>query len=1005
MHFHLSCTTDGFALHGSEIGAVGGGVDEVVVAEVGAQRAVGVAGDRVLGDTDGRSEHSAVNQNVFVRGEGEHIVAVAADLGGKLRQSLLIWVQVMEQFAALDAHHDLGVAGGSDGDGAVLPQIVHGNAKCGAEPFFHTFQRLHGDLPLCHADLVVTVFQRQNVNRQDAGPGFLQDGAGLADAQFQRAGVVGGDGGMTADRHLAGRSEEAHMNVAVPVAAVNKGGLGVIQLAGDLLHLHIRESVGIGNNARRIAAEAFCRKSVDLVDSIGFHDSSPFSPLHYSPKNAVCIGKLDRLREKVYHIRYGDKFKYFEIKGNETCLKERTERMSTEKSTKVKKVKETPSKWKIIRENPQLKPIEGDIQLRMDNYERVKKSILAEGQQLKDFANGHLYYGFHQVKDGWTYREWAPGADEMYLCGDFNNWDRRSCPLTRKENGNWEVFLEGKDALKDGQRVMAIVVKNGVDLDRIPAYAKYVVQDKETIQWSAVIYAPKKEFKWTDAEFSPMKNLYIYECHIGMAQEEPSIGTYTQFKENVLPRIKKLGYNTIQIMAVMEHPYYASFGYQVCNFFAASSRFGKPEELKDLINTAHEMGIAVLLDVVHSHCAPNSREGLNEFDGTSYQYFHDGARGNHPAWGTKCFDYNKKEVIHFLLSNLKFWQEEYHFDGFRFDGVTSMLYHNHGLGANFGPNETYFSLNTDTEAVTYLQLASELAKQVNPNAILIAEDMSAMPGMCLPIEDGGIGFDYRLSMGVPDLWIKLLKEQRDEDWDLGKIWAELTSRRPHEKVIGYVESHDQALVGDKTIMFRLCDQEMYWGMEKSKENMVVERGVALHKLLRLLTMSLGGEGYLTFMGNEFGHPEWIDFPREGNGWSYHYCRRQWSLADNGLLRYEFLNNFEIAMIELARKNRVFNGKIKMLGIDHERKVMMYQRGVSTFLFNFHPTESYSDFFVPMGEQGDWVVQLSSDDEKFGGQNRVATDKAYSTFGQEQNGQNGFKIYLPSRTAVVLKKKK
>ena len=659
---------------------------------------------------------------------------------------------------------------------------------------------------------------------------------------------------------------------------------------------------------------------------------------------------------------------------------------------------------KIIKNDPSLQPFESDLQLRMDNYKRMKDKLLTDGKELKDFANAHLFYGFHQGKDGWTYREWAPGAEAMYLTGDFNNWDRHSCPMEKKENGVFEVFLPGKDALKHGQRVMAIVVHNGVELDRIPLYAKYVVQDPETIQWSAVIHAPKKNFKWSDSEFKPMKNLYIYECHIGMAQEEPSIGSYIQFKDNVLPRIKKLGYNAIQIMAIMEHPYYASFGYQVTNFFAASSRFGTPEELKELINAAHEMGIAVLLDVVHSHMAPNSREGICQFDGTDYQFCHGGTKGDHPAWGTRCFNYDKPQVLHFLLSNLKFWQEEYHFDGFRFDGVTSMLYHNHGLGANFGPGETYFSLNTDTEAVTYLQLAAEMVKQVNPNAILIAEDMSAMPGMCLPIEDGGIGFDYRLSMGVPDLWIKLLKEQRDEDWDLGRIWAELTSRRPKEKVIGYVESHDQALVGDKTVMFRLCDSEMYTSMDRAAPSMVVERGMALHKLIRLLTMSLGGEGYLTFMGNEFGHPEWIDFPREGNGWSYHYCRRQWSLAENGYLRYEFLNNFEIAMINMARKQRLFTGKIKMLDIDHPRKVMAYQRGTSTFAFNFHPNNSYEDCFIPVGEEGDYSVILSSDAKNCGGQNRIDAEHTYHA-AKAEDGRIGFKIYLPSRTAVVMKKMK
>ena len=411
---------------------------------------------------------------------------------------------------------------------------------------------------------------------------------------------------------------------------------------------------------------------------------------------------------------------------------------------------------KIINNDQSLAPFRGDLEARMYNLENTRKRILKDGETLKEFANGHMFYGFHRTDDGWYYREWAPAAEAMYLTGDFNFWDRRSHPMKAIGNGVWEIFLPGKDALKHGQRIGCIVVHNGQDLDRIPAYAKYVVQDPKDISWSAVIHAPEEKFQWNDSKFKPAKDLFIYECHIGMAQEEGKVSSYAEFEKYTLPRIKDLGYNTIQIMAVMEHPYYGSFGYQVCNFFAASSKFGTPEDLKHLINTAHKMGIAVLLDVVHSHCAPNSREGLNMFDGTVYQYFHDGARGDHSAWGTKCFNYGKTEVIHFLLTNLKFWMDEYHFDGFRFDGVTSMLYLDHGLGVAFTGPDKYFSMNTDTDAVTYLQLASQLVKEVNPNAILIAEDMSAMPGMCLPIEDGGIGFDYRLSMGLPDMWIRLL---------------------------------------------------------------------------------------------------------------------------------------------------------------------------------------------------------------------------------------------------------
>ena len=657
---------------------------------------------------------------------------------------------------------------------------------------------------------------------------------------------------------------------------------------------------------------------------------------------------------------------------------------------------------KIYKIDPLLKNYSRDLDQRMTNYETKKAQLVKEGQSLADFANGHLYFGLHKVKGGWIYREWAPAAEAVYLTGDFNNWDRRSHPLTKLENGVWELKLSGAKALQHGQKFLAVVVHNGQDLERIPLYAHYVTQDPKTIQWTAEVYDPKETFRWTDQGFKAAKVPYIYECHVGMAQEEPRVGTYDEFREKTLPRIRDLGYNTIQIMAIMEHPYYASFGYQVTNFFAPASRSGTPNALRALVNAAHEMGIAVLLDVVHSHACKNTREGINEFDGTAEQFFHSGARGEHAAWNTKCFNYNKNEVIHFLLSNLKYWMDEFHFDGFRFDGVTSMLYHNHGLGSAFGPYDTYFSLNTDTEAVTYLQLANEMIREVNPNALTIAEDTSALPGLCLPIEDGGVGFDYRLAMGEPDMWIKILKEVQDEWWDMWKLYNELSGRRPKEKVIGYVESHDQALVGDKTIMFRLCDQEMYWSMDKGNPNPVVERGVALHKMIRMLTMTLGGEGYLNFMGNEFGHPEWIDFPREGNGWSYHYCRRQWSLADNGFLKYQWLNEFDKALVSTSKKQRILEGKTACQWIGQWDHTMVYERRGCVFVYNFDPSRYHEGFFVPVSAEGQYQVILSTDDSKFGGYDRISTTYVYEAK-KNADGKLGFQIYLPSRTAMVLKK--
>ncbi len=659
---------------------------------------------------------------------------------------------------------------------------------------------------------------------------------------------------------------------------------------------------------------------------------------------------------------------------------------------------------KILEYDIYLKPFEADIELRNSNYNRKKRELLDDGMTLTDFANGHEYFGFHKYGDGWYYREWAPAAEAVFVMGDMNGWDPTSLELTNIGNGVFEIYLEGENSLYHGCKVKTVVKHEGRLLERIPLYARRVVQDPVTYAWTAEII-DEKPYKWKKRSFTPPKNLYIYECHIGMAQEKEAVGSFNEFTENILPRIKAAGYNTIQIMAIMEHPYYGSFGYQVSSFFAVSSRFGMPSDLKRLIDTAHTMGIAVLLDVIHSHAVKNTAEGINEFDGTPYQFFHAGPRGEHPAWDTKLFNYGKNEVIHFLLSNLKFWLTEYRFDGFRFDGVTSMLYHDHGLGAAFTDYSKYFSLNTDTEAVTYLQLANELIREVNPKAITIAEDMSAMPGMCLPLSDDGIGFDYRLSMGVPDMWIKLLKECRDEDWNMWYIWHELTSRRPMEKYIGYAESHDQALVGDKTIMFRLCDSAMYTDMSKlGGTSLVVDRGIALHKLIRLATLSLAGEGYLNFMGNEFGHPEWIDFPREGNGWSYYYCRRQWHLVDDKDLKYEWLGEFDKAMLELSQDKKIFKKAPYSLYIDEALQVLVYERNGVVFVLNFSPENSYNPYFVRTRVKGEYLPVLSSDEARFGGFDRVDLSACYSSK-KTDDGSFGFNMYLPARTGVCLVKKK
>ncbi len=660
--------------------------------------------------------------------------------------------------------------------------------------------------------------------------------------------------------------------------------------------------------------------------------------------------------------------------------------------------------YKIFTRDPYLKPFENDINLRMNNYRIKKRELMGRSGRLCDFANGHLYFGFHKTEDGWVYREWAPAADELYLTGDMVAWDKTALKMTRLENGVFELYLQGKDALWNGCHVKTVVRYEGELLERIPLYIRRVVQDPVSLMWSGEI-VDEPEYEWKHTGFVPQKNgICIYECHIGMAQEREGVGSYREFTEKILPRIKQLGYNTVQIMAIMEHPYYGSFGYQVSSFFAASSRFGTPNELKELIDTAHGMGIAVLLDVVHSHAVRNTAEGINEFDGTTEQFFHKGERGEHPAWGTKLFNYAKPEVIHFLLSNLKFWLTEYRFDGFRFDGVTSMIYHDHGLGAAFTDYGKYFSLNTDTEAITYLQLANELIRQVDPHAITIAEDMSAMPGMCLPISEGGIGFDYRLAMGQPDLWIKLTRECPDEQWDMWRIWGELTGKRPGEKYIAYAESHDQALVGDKTLIFRMCDKNMYTDMNRESTDPVIARGMALHKMIRMAAMTMGGDGYLNFMGNEFGHPEWIDFPREGNGWSYFYCRRQWHLADDSNLKYQYLQKFDTAMLGFVKDNELFRKQPRSLFIDQNAQVLVYERNGAVFALNFSPVNSYDGYWLTVPASGNYRVELSTDDGAFGGWDRISHEQLYRAK-KQPDGAYKIQIYLPARTGICMKRVK
>ena len=663
-------------------------------------------------------------------------------------------------------------------------------------------------------------------------------------------------------------------------------------------------------------------------------------------------------------------------------------------------------KLKLFKEDPYLKDFKDDIILRIDDYTNKRKELLGRKRKISSVADFHKYYGFQRTRSGYVYREWAPAADEVILVGDFNNWNTESHKLKRIDDKTFEIEIKGLNTIPNDSRIKVIIRKDGIDNYRVPMFINKVRQEvtpEGNLDFYGIMYNPDKLYKFKyklkrEKNFKP----FIYETHIGIAQEKDGIGTYEEFI-NILPRIKDLGYNAIQIMAIASHVYYGSFGYHVTNYFAASHWFGDIDNLKKLIDEAHKLGLAVFMDIVHSHASKNVNEGINNYDTTDYQLFHSGQRGYHELWDSRLFDYAKTDVLRFLLSNIRYFMEEYNFDGFRFDGITSMLYHDHGLGRAFTSYNDYFSMNTDIEALTYLALANELIKEINPNAISIAEDVSGMPALCIPVEEGGVGFDYRFNMGIPDFWAKTL-DIDDHDWSMNWMWHELTSKRAEEKTISYSESHDQALVGDKTIMMKLADSELYWNMDIWNQSYIIHRAIALHKLITSITMNTASDGYLNFMGNEFGHPEWIDFPSERNNWSFKYAKRQWHLVDDKNLKYHWLNDFNKDSVNFIKENKLYNDSPRLLFIHNDYKLIMFKRKDLYFIYNFHPTGSYEGLSVPVEEKGDFQVIFASDDEKYGGLGRVSKDYIYKSkeiFGTDQD--YNLSIYSPSRTMLVLKR--
>ena len=774
-----------------------------------------------------------------------------------------------------------------------------------------------------------------------------------------------------------------------------------------------------------------------------FNSNSSFGGRSTSKKNALvvfCGGSGARARRderRLARSKHSSREKFEASSfGSNTRKKKEGETLTRamrevhhakdEKKTEEETTKKEYSKdgTDLIEIDEMLKPHEGHLRYRWEKFQEVKGSIEKASGSLSAFADGYKEYGFSKKEDGTiVYKEWMPACNHAALVGDFNGWNGEATPMGRDDFGNWSCELPAGTIPHDS-RVKIRFFKDDGHVDRIPAYIRYarVPPNEMGAKYDGIYWDPPKEerheWKFKKGPKKPSAPR-IYEAHVGMSSNDPKVSTYREFADTVLPRIKGGGYNSVQLMAVMEHAYYGSFGYHVTNFFGVSSRSGTPEDFKYLVDKAHELGLRVIIDVIHSHASKNTEDGLAGFDvgqKAEDSYFDVGEKGYHYLWDSRLFKYDNWETQRLLLSNAKYWIEEYGVDGYRFDGVTSMLYHHHGLNMEFTGNyEEYLGMNTNIDAVVYLMLVNDMLHSNYPEVEVFAEDVSGMPTLCRDVRENGVGFDARLAMSIPDFWVKYFKTRKDEDWGMHEIISTLCNRRYSEKAIAYVESHDQSIVGDKTTAFWLMDAEMYGHMSATQPiTPIIERGIALHKMLRLITIGLGGEGYLAFMGNEFGHPEWVDFPREGNNWSHDHCRRRWDLADAEHLRYKDMKNFDREMLNIEDGFKFLsNGHQHVSTADDNRKIIVFERGDLLFVFNLNPTQDFEGLEIGVPKPGKYVCVLDTDEGQFGGRNRVdkgtehftSPEKIVSWVGPypQEPRECSMKVLSCSRTAQVYRR--
>lgn len=360
------------------------------------------------------------------------------------------------------------------------------------------------------------------------------------------------------------------------------------------------------------------------------------------------------------------------------------------------------------------------------------------------------FFGVHKIKEGtYAFRVWAPNAKEVAVIGDFNDWDGEANKCVAISPGIWEAIVDNVNVFDCYK--YAILSQDGRTILKADPYA--VHQETRPATGSKVYEL--KDYKWKDKAWQDKNSIgsvlerpvNIYEIHFGSwkRHEDGNHLTYREMADELVPYVKEMGYTHIEMMPIMEFPYDGSWGYQVTGYFAATSRFGVPEDLMYFVDKCHQANIGVILDWVPAHF-PKDAHGLYEFDGTCCYEYEDLKKGEHKEWGTRVFDYSKNEVKSFLISSAAFWLEKFHFDGIRVDAVASMLYLDYGReDGQWTPNE--FGGNENLEAVEFFKQLNKTMFEIKPGVMMIAEESTAWPMVTMPTEIGGLGFNFKWNMG------------------------------------------------------------------------------------------------------------------------------------------------------------------------------------------------------------------------------------------------------------------